>query len=78
MRKEKALLLKEGSLVAAGNEIVRVIAKPESYVWNGRPVARITAADAYYRTRVFTNEEIEPLTDGTFSDFRILEDRKVA
>ncbi|BCS54142.1 hypothetical protein [Geobacter sp. SVR] len=61
MRKEKALLLKEGSLVVAGSEIMRVIGTPELHVWYGSPVARVTAADAYYRTRVFVHDEIESI-----------------
>lgn len=63
MRIERALSLRNGSLVVAGKETMRVISMPESSVWDGRPVARVTVADTYHRTRIFTHEEIEQFRD---------------
>ena len=64
MRINRALLLKSGNLVVAGNETMRVIAKPEFSAWDGRTVARVTVADAFHRTHVFTHEEIELIRPG--------------
>ncbi len=64
MRINKALSLKSGNLVVVGKEMMRVIGKPESSVWGGRSVARITVADAFQRTHVFTHEEVEPVSAG--------------
>lgn len=59
MRINRALSLRSGNLVAIGTETMRVIGKPESSRWGGRPVARVTVADAFQRIRVFTHEEVE-------------------
>jgi hypothetical protein len=56
---EQALKLTTGSRVVAGNNAVRLIAKPEPNVWEGRPIARVTAADDFLRTRIYTHDEIE-------------------
>ena len=59
MRIEKALSLRKGNLVVAGKETMQVIGRPESSVWGGRAVARVTVADAFQRTRIFIHEEVE-------------------
>jgi hypothetical protein len=59
MQINRALLLRRGNLVVAGKETMRVIAQPESSVWGGRAVARVTVADAFQRTHIFTHEEID-------------------
>jgi hypothetical protein len=59
MQLEQALKLRRGSRIVADNSSVRLIAEPESNVWEGRPIARITAADDFLRTRIYTHDEIE-------------------
>jgi hypothetical protein len=64
MRINRAFLLKSGNLVVAGKETMRVIVKPEFSAWGGRTVARVTVADAFHRTHIFTHEEIESIRPG--------------
>ncbi|MEI6209265.1 MAG: hypothetical protein WCP20_21000 [Desulfuromonadales bacterium] len=60
---EQALKLKTGNRVVAGNNTVRLIAEPETNIREGRQIARLTAADDFLRTRIYTHDEIEFLFD---------------